>query len=225
MRIIFLGPPGAGKGTQSQFIADRLHIPKISTGDMLRKAVEGQTALGQEVKKVVASGKLVSDEIMIALVKERIAQADCKNGFLLDGFPRTTAQADALRAQQIKIDFVIELDVPDDEIIERMSGRLVHPASGRVYHRIYQPPKIADKDDITGEPLIQREDDREATVRQRLAVYHQQTRPLIQYYQQWAQTRDALAPKYFCISGSGSMDSVRDQILKILQEEKMNEHR
>lgn len=226
MRVIFLGPPGAGKGTQSQFIADRFHIPKISTGDMLRKAVEGQTRLGQEVQKVVASGRLVSDDIMIALVEERIAQSDCKNGFLLDGFPRTIAQADALRTRQIKIDFVIELDVPDEEIIERMSGRLVHPASGRVYHRTYQPPKVPGQDDVTGEPLIQRADDQEETVRKRLAVYHQQTRPLIHYYQQWADSLEALAPCYFRVSGSGSMENVRDQILKKLEnKEKGNESR
>lgn len=217
MRVIFLGPPGAGKGTQAEFIAQRFGIPKISTGDMLRKAVEKQTILGKEVKKIMDSGKLVSDDIMIALVKERIAEPDCQKGFLLDGFPRTLAQADALRAQQIKIDDVIELEVPDEKIIERMSGRLVHPASGRVYHRINQPPKVAGKDDVTGEPLIQREDDREETVRRRLAVYHEQTRPLTQYYQQWAKSKEALAPAFYRISGEGSMESVRDKIFALLE--------
>lgn len=217
MRIIFLGPPGAGKGTQAQFIAEYFHIPKISTGDMLRKAVEMQTPFGQQVKRIMASGELVPDDVIIGLVKERIAQPDCANGFLLDGFPRTTTQANALRAQQIKVDDVIELSVPDEEIIERMSGRLVHPASGRVYHRKYQPPKVAGKDDVTGEPLIQREDDREETVKQRLKVYHQQTSPLIAYYQQWAKSQDALAPKFFSVSGTGNMDQVREEIFKILR--------
>jgi adenylate kinase len=217
MRIIFLGPPGAGKGTQAQFVADFFHIPKISTGDMLRQAVEAQTALGQEVQKIMASGKLVSDHIMIALVKERIAQPDCAQGFLLDGFPRTTAQANALRAAKIKIDYVLEIDVPDEVIVERMSGRLVHPASGRVYHRIYQPPKKPGIDDITDEPLITREDDQAETVRKRLVIYHQQTSPLIAYYQQWHESKDPLAPHYFRISGQGTMAAVRDEIFKVLQ--------
>lgn len=224
MRIIFLGPPGAGKGTQAQLAANHFHIPKISTGDMLRKAMESKTALGQEVKKVVNNGELVSDDIIIALVKRRIVQPDCVQGFLLDGFPRTTVQADALRAQRIKIDCVIEIDVPDEEIIERMSGRLVHATSGRVYHRIYQPPKIAGKDDVTGEPLIQRKDDCEKTVRQRLKVYRQQTYPLIQYYQQWVQSHDTLAPQYYRISGQGSMDDVRERIFAILDNQAGGSH-
>lgn len=216
MRIIILGPPGAGKGTQAKFIAKHFNIPQISTGDMLRSAVKAHTPLGLEVKKVMESGKLVSDNIMIALVKDRIAQIDCKNGFLLDGFPRTHVQAEALRKEKIRIDHVIEFNVDDETIIERMSGRLVHPASGRTYHRVNQPPKRAGKDDITGEPLIQRNDDREETVRKRLAVYHEQTRPLILYYQDWAQSGDKWAPKYHRISGVGSVEEVRRRIFRAI---------
>ncbi len=219
MRIILLGPPGAGKGTQAQFIMKQFHIPQISTGDMLRSAVKANSLLGQEVKKIVDSGKLVSDDIMIALVKERIQQADCVKGFLLDGYPRTTAQADALRDAKIKIDFVIQIVVPDEVIIERMSGRLVHAASGRVYHRTYQPPNVAGQDDVTGEPLTQRIDDEEETVRKRLAVYHQQTSPLVVYYQNCAKANDSMAPSYHCISGVGNVDEVRDRLFGILEPE------
>lgn len=217
MRIILLGLPGAGKGTQAEFIAKQLDIPKISTGDMLRAAVKAKTSLGMEVKKVMESGRLVSDDIMIALVKERINQPDCRNGYLLDGFPRTIMQAEALHNEGIKIDVVIEIDVPEEEIIERMTGRLVHPASGRTYHRRYNPPKEPNKDDVTDEPLVQREDDREETVRERLAVYREQTSPLSDYYSKWEKSGDSQAPKYYRVSGLGSTDEVRARILKIMQ--------
>jgi len=216
MRVILLGPPGAGKGTQAQFIVNTFKIPQISTGDMLRAAVKAQTPLGVEAKVVMDSGKLVSDDIIIGLVKERIAQPDCANGFLLDGFPRTTMQADALRNAQVKIDFVIELKVDDSAIIERMSGRLVHANSGRVYHRLYQPPKVDGKDDLTGEALIQRDDDHEETVRKRLAVYHEQTSPLVDYYQAWSQSGEDMAPVYCQVSGHNSVDEVREQIHNML---------
>ncbi|WP_267256392.1 adenylate kinase [Coxiella endosymbiont of Ornithodoros maritimus] len=217
LRVILLGLPGAGKGTQANFIAKHLDIPKISTGDMLRATVKAKTPLGLEVKKIMESGGLVSDEIMIALVKERVKLPDCHKGFLLDGFPRTLAQADALNAAAIKIDLVIEIDAPEEEIIERMTGRLIHPASGRTYHRRYNPPKVTDKDDVTGEPLIQRADDREETVRHRLAVYRKQTSPLSDYYAQWEKSGDPQAPKYFCISGLGSMEKVRKRILRVFE--------
>jgi adenylate kinase len=216
MRVILLGPPGAGKGTQAQFIVNTFKIPQISTGDMLRAAVKAQTPLGVEAKVVMDSGKLVSDDIIIELVKERIARPDCANGFLLDGFPRTTTQADALRNAQVKIDFVIELKVENAAIIERMSGRLVHANSGRVYHRLYQPPKVDGKDDLTGEALIQRDDDREETVQKRLAVYHEQTSPLVDYYQTWSQSGHDMAPVYCQVSGHNSVDEVREQIHNIL---------
>lgn len=216
MRIILLGPPGAGKGTQAQLISAHYSIPQISTGDMLRAAVKVGTPLGVEVKQIMDSGKLVSDAIIIALVKERISEADCAQGFLLDGFPRTMMQADALKDEKVKIDFVIEIDVPDEAIIERMSGRLVHPASGRIYHRVNNPPQIVGKDDVTGESLIQREDDREETVRKRLAVYHKQTRPLIDYYKNWAHSGDVMAPQYHCISGLGTMHQVRDRLFAMV---------
>src|SRR5512144_3040541 len=191
MRLILLGPPGAGKGTQAQYICDAYGIPQISTGDMLRAAVKAGTPLGRQVKKVMDSGALVSDDIIIGLVKERIAQPDCANGFLFDGFPRTIPQADALTAAGIKLDVVLEIDVPDEAIIERMSGRRTHPASGRTYHIKFNPPKVPDRDDVTGEPLIQRDDDKEETVRNRLAVYQRQTRPLVAYYSAWASQGDA----------------------------------
>src|SRR3990167_10280931 len=193
MRIILLWPPGAGKGTQAQFLAKHYGIPQISTGDMLRAAIEAKTPLGLQVKQVLESGKLVSDPIMITLVKERIHRPDCKTGFLLDGFPRTIAQADALRDEGITVDYVIEMDVPDNVIIERMSGRLIHPASGRVYHQTNHPPKMPGKDDVTGEPLVQREDDREETIRHRLKIYREQTRPLVEYYRH--------SPQYLHLSG------------------------
>jgi len=216
MRIILLGPPGAGKGTQAQLISQYFHIPQISTGDMLRAAVKAQTPLGLAAKSVMEQGQLVSDGVIIELVKERIAQSDCQNGFLLDGFPRTLAQADALKQQKIFIDYVIELQIEDNVIVERMSGRLVHLSSGRVYHRQYHPPKQAGKDDITGEPLVQRKDDLEQTVRERLLVYHQQTEPLISYYRQWAEVGDPSAPQFYQISAEGPVEEVRNRLLAIL---------
>lgn len=217
MRIILLGPPGAGKGTQARFVTQQFSIPQISTGDMLRAAVKAGTPLGLEAKKVMDAGKLVSDDIIIGLVKDRIQQSDCQQGFLLDGFPRTIAQADALRKLAIKIDFVVVLEVPDEVIINRMSGRLVHPGSGRVYHRVDHPPKQAGQDDVTGEPLIQREDDREETVRKRLEIYHQQTHPLITYYRDWYASGDVIAPVYAATSGDGALEEVRARIFHILQ--------
>jgi adenylate kinase len=208
MRLILLGAPGAGKGTQAAFICKRFGIPQISTGDMLRAAVKAGTPLGVAAKKVMDSGALVGDDIIIGLVKERLAEPDCANGFLFDGFPRTIPQADALKAAGIKLDVVLEIDVPDEAIIERMSGRRVHAASGRTYHLRFNPPKLAGKDDATGEDLIQRDDDREDTVRHRLAVYHSQTRPLVDYYARWAESGDALAPRYRCISGQGTVDEI-----------------
>ncbi len=216
MRIILLGPPGAGKGTQAKLICEQFQIPQISTGDMLRAAVEANTPLGQTVKQVMDSGQLVSDDLIIELVKQRIDQPDCAKGFLLDGFPRTTAQADALRHENIKIDYVIEMDVSDEEIIQRMSGRLVHPASGRVYHAINNPPKVPGVDDVTGESLIQREDDRENTVRHRLAVYHDQTKPLLHYFKEWAALDDASSPAYRRISGVGEVDDIKQRLYAIL---------
>lgn len=216
MRIILLGPPGAGKGTQAQFIARQFGIPQVSTGDMLRAAVKAETPLGIAAKSVMEQGQLVSDEVIIALVKERIAQPDCQNGFLLDGFPRTLAQAEALKQANIFIEMVIELQINDEEIVSRMSGRLVHPDSGRVYHRINHPPQVAGKDDITGEPLVQRKDDQEQTVRERLAVYHCQTKPLIAYYQQWAHSDDRTAPQFYQISAEGSVEAVRKRLVAIL---------
>lgn len=217
MRIILLGLPGAGKGTQAEFIAEQFGIPKISTGDMLRSAVKAETPLGCEVKNVIESGSLVSDDIMIALVKERVDHPDCKNGFLLDGFPRTAAQAEGLHVECIKIDAVIDIEVPEEEIMSRMTGRLIHPASGRTYHRLYNSPKVPNKDDVTGEPLIQRADDHEETVRKRLAVYRKQIGPLSDYYAEWEKSRDPDAPKYHRVSGLASMDEVRDRILRIIQ--------
>ena len=208
MRLILLGAPGAGKGTQAAFLCQKIGIPQISTGDMLRAAVKAGTELGLAAKKVMDAGGLVSDDIIIGLVKERITQPDCAKGFLFDGFPRTIPQAEAMKAAGVKIDYVLEIDVPDSAIIERMSGRRVHVASGRTYHVTFNPPKVAGKDDVTGEELIQREDDAEATVRKRLDVYHQQTRPLVDYYGQWAATGDASAPQYRKISGVGSVDQI-----------------
>ncbi len=216
MRIILLGPPGAGKGTQAQFISQYFKIPQISTGDMLRAAVKAQTPLGLAAKAIMEQGKLVSDEVIINLVKERICQLDCQNGFLLDGFPRTIAQAEALRQQNIPLDAVIELQIDDEKIVERMSGRLVHPGSGRVYHRIHNPPRMDNLDDITGELLVQRKDDQEQTVRERLKVYHHQTRPLIDYYQRLARSGEPAAPRFYQVVADGSMDEVRDRILEIL---------
>lgn len=211
MRIILLGAPGAGKGTQAQNICEQKSIPQISTGDMLRAAVKAQTPLGIQAKKVMDVGGLVSDDIIIGLVKQRIEADDCKNGFLFDGFPRTIAQAEALKQDGIDIDFVIEIQVPDEDIITRMSGRRVHLASGRNYHIIHNPPKIEGKDDISGEQLIQRKDDSQQIVRTRLGVYHQQTQPLVDYYKQWRRS-DSNAPKYYAVNGVGSLDEVRDTI-------------
>ena len=216
MRLILLGPPGAGKGTQATFICQKFGIPQISTGDMLRAAVKAGTAMGLAAKKVMDSGALVSDEIIIGLVKERILQADCANGFLFDGFPRTLPQADAMKAAGVALDAVLEISVPDEAIVERMSGRRVHPASGRSYHLKFNPPKVAGKDDQTGEDLIQRDDDREETVKNRLEVYQRQTRPLVAYYEQWAASGDAHAPRYRRISGTGSVDEIRERALAAL---------
>jgi len=216
MRLILLGPPGAGKGTQAAFICQRFGIPQISTGDMLRAAVKAASEMGLAAKKVMDSGGLVSDEIIIGLVKERIAHPDCANGFLFDGFPRTIPQADAMKHAGVPIEVVLEIDVPDEAIVERMSGRRVHPASGRSYHLKFNPPKVADKDDLTGDALIQRDDDREETVKNRLAVYQSQTRPLVAYYEQWAASGDSRAPRYCRISGTGSVDEIRDRALAAL---------
>ena len=217
MRLILLGAPGAGKGTQAAFICQKFGIPQISTGDMLRAAVKAGTAMGLAAKQVMDSGGLVSDEIIIGLVKERIAQPDCANGFLFDGFPRTLPQADAMKAAGVKLDLVLEIDVPDEAIIERMSGRRVHQPSGRSYHLQFNPPKVAGQDDVTGEDLIQRADDSEATVRHRLTVYQSQTRPLVEYYASWAATGDAQAPRYARIAGQGSVDEITARAMLALQ--------
>ena len=212
MRVILLGGPGAGKGTQANFIKERFNIPQISTGDMLRAAVKAGTPLGVAAKKVMDAGGLVSDDIILGLIDERLKQNDCSNGYLFDGFPRTLAQADALKDKGVPIDAVVEIDVDDNEIIKRMSGRRVHLTSGRTYHVVFNPPKQAGKDDETGEPLIQRDDDREETVRERLNVYHKQTEPLIDYYSKWAKTGGEGAPKYVRINGIGKVDAIRDAI-------------
>jgi adenylate kinase len=217
MRLILLGPPGAGKGTQAGYIKAAYGIPQISTGDMLRAAVKAGTPLGLAAKKVMDSGALVSDDIIIGLVHERLKEPDCRNGYLFDGFPRTIPQADALRNAKVPIDVVLEIDVPDEAIVERMSGRRVHPASGRSYHVRYNPPKAEDRDDITGEPLVQREDDREGTVKKRLDVYHAQTSPLVEYYSKWAATGDRDAPRYRKVAGIGSVDAIRDAVLAALK--------
>ena len=216
MRLILLGAPGAGKGTQATFICQKYGIPQISTGDMLRAAVKAGTPLGVEAKKVMDAGGLVSDDLIIDLVKERIAQPDCAKGFLFDGFPRTIPQADAMKAAGVKIDYVLEIDVPFDAIIERMSGRRSHTASGRTYHVKYNPPQAEGKDDVTGEPLIQREDDKEETVRKRLEVYSAQTRPLVDYYANWAKTAADAAPQYRAISGMGGVDAITERAFKAL---------
>jgi adenylate kinase len=216
MRLILLGAPGAGKGTQATFICKRFGIPQISTGDMLRAAVKAGTPLGLAAKKVMDSGGLVSDEIIIGLVKERITQPDCASGFLFDGFPRTIPQADAMKAAGVKLDVVLEIDVPEAAIIERMSGRRSHQPSGRTYHVKFNPPQVAGKDDVTGEPLIQRDDDKEETVRKRLEVYQSQTRPLVNYYGQWAATGDAGAPRYAKIDGSGNVDEITARVMAAL---------
>jgi len=218
MRLILLGAPGAGKGTQAAFICQKYGIPQISTGDMLRAAVKAGTPLGQAAKQVMDSGGLVGDEIIIGLVKERIAQADCAQGFLFDGFPRTIPQADAMKDAGVKLDYVLEIDVPFDAIVERMSGRRSHVASGRTYHVKFNPPKVAGVDDVTGEPLIQRDDDKEETVMKRLQVYASQTRPLVDYYANWAKADPANAPKYRAISGIGTVEEITARALAALQD-------
>tara|TARA_R110002167_G_scaffold109_7_gene745 strand:+ start:812 stop:1465 length:654 start_codon:yes stop_codon:yes gene_type:complete len=212
MRIILLGAPGAGKGTQAQYITEKFGIPQISTGDMLRAAVKAGTPLGKVAKEVMDAGQLISDEIIIGLVKERIQEPDCAQGFLFDGFPRTIPQADALKEAGVSIDAVVEIDVADEEIVKRMSGRRVHPGSGRTYHLIFNQPKVEGKDDLTGEDLVQRVDDNEETVRDRLNVYHDQTVPLISYYKNWGTSDAATAPKYIYVAGVGTVTDIRDQV-------------
>ena len=216
MRLILLGPPGAGKGTQSAFLTKHYGIPQISTGDMLRAAVKAGTPLGLAAKKVMDTGALVSDDIIIGLVEERLKQPDCAKGYLFDGFPRTIPQAEAMRDAGVRIDYVLEIDVPAEDIVLRMSGRRAHLASGRTYHVKYNPPKVAGKDDVTGEPLVQRDDDKEATVRNRLEVYHRQTEPLIEYYRKWGSSGDAKAPKYHRVDGTKSVEQVRETVFAAL---------
>ncbi len=218
MRLILLGAPGAGKGTQANFIKEKYNIPQISTGDMLRAAIKAGTELGMAAKQVMDAGGLVSDDIMIGLVKDRLQAADCQNGYLFDGFPRTIAQADAMKANGITVDYVLEIAVPDEAIIERMSGRRSHPASGRVYHVKFNPPKVDNVDDLTGEALVQRDDDRAETVQKRLAVYHNQTEVLLGYYDQWAQSGLPGAPKYRRIEGVGTVDQIREKAFAALAE-------
>ena len=216
MRLILLGPPGAGKGTQAAYITSKFGIPQISTGDMLRAAVKAQTPIGIEAKKVMDAGGLVSDDIIIGLVRERLQQDDCANGYLFDGFPRTIPQAEAMRQAKVALDYVVEIAVPDSDIINRMSGRRVHLASGRTYHVTFNPPRVEGKDDQSGEDLIQRDDDREETVRKRLEIYQSQTRPLVDYYQKWGADGAAGAPRYRRIEGVGSVESIRDKVLASL---------
>ena len=216
MQLILLGGPGAGKGTQANFIKNKYQIPQISTGDMLRAAVKEGSQMGLKAKEYMDAGKLVPDDVIIGLVKERITQPDCENGFLFDGFPRTIPQADAMKEAGVPIEAVVDIDVPDEEIIKRMSGRRVHLASGRTYHVVFNPPREADKDDETGEPLIQRDDDKEETVKKRLDVYHAQTEPLIDYYKNWEKSGEPRAPKYFRIEGVGKVEEIRDQIFNVL---------
>jgi adenylate kinase len=216
MRLILLGGPGAGKGTQANYIKEKYQIPQISTGDMLRAAVKAGTELGKQAKVLMDAGQLVPDSVIIGLVKERIKDPDCSKGFLFDGFPRTIPQADAMKDAGVDIDAVVDVDVPDGEIVKRMSGRRVHLASGRTYHVVFNPPKVAGKDDVTGEALIQRDDDKEETVKKRLDVYHSQTEPLISYYKKWEATREARAPKYIHIPGIGKVEEIRDKIFAAL---------
>lgn len=216
MRLILLGGPGAGKGTQAAFISEHFSVPQISTGDMLRAAVKAGSALGRQAKSVMDAGGLVSDDLILGLVGERIVEPDCANGFLFDGFPRTIAQADALKEQGVGIDYVVEIAVDDGEIVRRMSGRRVHLASGRTYHIEFNPPKVANQDDLTGEALIQREDDQEATVKKRLEIYHDQTEPLISYYRAWQKAGEENAPKYVRIDGTGDVERVRDDVIAAL---------
>ncbi|WP_090371835.1 adenylate kinase [Nitrosospira sp. Nl5] len=217
MIIILLGGPGAGKGTQANYIKERFGIPQISTGDMLRAAVKAGTRLGMMAKKIMDAGGLVSDDIIINLVKERIAQPDCIKGFLFDGFPRTIPQADSMKAAGVPIDYVVEIYVSDEEIIKRLSGRRLHPASGRIYHVIFNPPRTENEDDLTGEPLMQRDDDKEETVRKRLEIYHAQTEPLVEYYSKWSANGENGAPRYVKVAGVGSVESIRDTIFASLK--------
>src|SRR5512134_1090293 len=217
MKLILLGGPGAGKGTQAGFITARYGIPQISTGDMLRAAVKAGTPVGLAAKKVMDAGQLVPDDIIIALVKDRIRQPDCAKGFLFDGFPRTIPQAEAMKQAGVDIDCVVEIDVPDEEIIRRMSGRRVHLASGRTYHVVFNPPKVAGKDDVTGEDLIQRDDDKEETVKKRLEIYHSQTKPLVDFYSKWAAEGDTKAPKVRKIAGVGSVDAITQSVFDALK--------
>lgn len=216
MKIILLGMPGAGKGTQARFLIEKFRIPQISTGDMLRAAIKAGTPTGIEAKKYMNRGALVPDEIVIDLVKQRVKDSDCASGFIIDGFPRTIPQAEALKRAGVGIDFVVDIDVADAEILRRMSGRRVHLASGRSYHVEFNPPKVAGKDDATGEDLVQRADDKEATVRERIATYHAQTKPLVDYYAKWAASGDARAPRYIKINGSGPVEGIRDQLFAAL---------
>jgi len=214
MRIMLLGAPGAGKGTQSKFLTEHYDIPQISTGDMLRAAVAAKTDLGLKAKAIMDAGQLVPDELIINLVKERISEDDCQSGFLFDGFPRTIIQAEALKTENIKLDYVIQIDVEDSEIIKRLSGRRFHPDSGRVYHIDFNPPKVEGKDDVTGDALMQREDDTEVTIKKRLGVYHEQTKPLIDYYRSWADSADDNAPKFIKVEGVGTMQTIYENILQ-----------
>jgi len=217
MRFILLGPPGAGKGTQASFIARKYGIPQISTGDMLRAAIKAGSELGLKAKKIMDAGQLVPDGVIIDLVKKRIEEPDCAGGFLFDGYPRTLAQAEAMKTAGVQIDYVIEIAVPDEEIIQRMSGRRVHTVSGRTYHVKFNPPKVADKDDLTGESLIIRQDDQPETVKERLRVYHAQTKPLIEYYSKWQATGDAKAPKHCKLSGTGTVEQIRDRVFAVIK--------
>jgi len=216
MRIILLGMPGAGKGTQARFLMEKCGIPQISTGDMLRAAIKSGTPLGAQARSYMDRGALVPDEIVIALVRERVKAEDCLRGFIVDGFPRTIPQAEALRQVGIDIDFVLNIDVSDEEILRRMSGRFVHPASGRSYHVLFNPPRVAGKDDVTGDALVQRDDDKEETVKKRITTYHAQTKPLVEYYSRWSQSGDARAPRYARIDGNGSVDEIRGRLLAAL---------
>lgn len=216
MRLILLGAPGAGKGTQAAFITKKYGIPQISTGDMLRAAVRAGTPLGLEARKFMDAGALVPDEVIIGLVEDRIRQPDCTNGFLFDGFPRTIPQAEAMKQAGVDLDYVVEIDVDDAEIIKRLSGRRTHPASGRTYHAQFQPPRVAGKDDVTGEDLVQREDDKEETIRKRLQVYHDQTSQLVDYYSSWAARGNERAPKYRKVAGTGSVEDIRERIFAAL---------
>lgn len=216
MRIILLGMPGAGKGTQARFLIEKYSIPQISTGDMLRAAIKAGTPLGVQAKHYMDLGTLVPDDIVIALARQRVAESDCANGFIFDGFPRTIPQAEALRRSGIDVDFVVDIDVSDEDIRRRLSGRRVHPASGRTYHLVFNPPRVPGRDDVTGENLVQRPDDKEQTIWQRITIYHEQTKPLIAYYSQWQQSGDSLAPRYVKVNGSGSVKQVRERLFAAL---------